>query len=239
MHPKVLAVETATEACSAALLIHNEVIVRFQHAPRQHTQLALPMLEAVLKEGGITLTDVDAIAFGCGPGAFTGLRIAAGIAQGLALSVDIPVVPVSTLAALAQHMVHQSVSSQRGQGIIASLDARMQEVYWGEYRRNSSGLVELIGEEQLGSPEKMLANTLDETQKIAIGSGWDVYASELFDKAYPDNLHIENGILPSAEYIAKLALPLFEQGKAVAAEDAQPVYIRNNVAKKSAYPDAV
>lgn len=234
MPPKILAIETSTEACSAALFMNEQVFVQFKHAPRQHTQLALPMLESVLKEGRIALKDVDAIAFGCGPGAFTGLRIAAGIAQGLALSVNIPVVPVSTLAALAQYAVHQSGSHQPGQGIIASLDARMQEVYWGEYQLNAAGLVELIGEEQLGSPETMLASTLGDTQKIAIGSGWDVYASKLFDKTYPDNLQIENGILPSAEYIAKLAVPLFEEGKVVTAEDAQPVYIRNNVAKKTA-----
>jgi tRNA threonylcarbamoyladenosine biosynthesis protein TsaB len=228
MSVKILAIETATEACSAALLISEQgkdeqIISRFQLAPREHTKLILPMLDDVLNEANITLDKVDAIAFGRGPGAFTGLRIAAGVAQGIALSVEKPVIPVSTLAALAlQARLHEDYDNQT---IVAALDARMQEVYWGCFKSQ-----ELLGEERVTKPQLMRDDLAEISSNIlAIGNGWDVYHNELSTK----DITLITDVLPSAQYIAQLALDLFRQGKYVDAELAQPVYIRDNVAEKN------
>ena len=227
---KILAIETATEACSAALLYSDDsnstsqVIVRFQLAPREHTQLILPMLDEVLDEANTSLTEVDAVAFGRGPGAFTGLRIASGIAQGLALAGDIPVIPVSTLAALAQCAINDVVE---GQSIIVALDARMDEVYWGEFVRQQDSLV-LKGKEQVSSPQNLIEYANTQKNILAMGNGWEVYFPEL-----PSNIRLMKARFPSAEHVAQLALPLLLSGKSVPPEEAQPLYIRNNVAKKS------
>lgn len=225
---KILAIETATEACSAALIIHRQgkdeqLIKRFQLAPREHTRLILPMLDDVLDEAGITLNGVDAIAFGRGPGAFTGLRIAAGVAQGIALAIDKPVIPVSTLSALAlQAMQHEGYNNQ---DIVAALDARMGEVYWASFKGT-----DLQGEERLSKPQ-IMQESLQNTPSaiLAIGSGWDVYREELMF----DNVTLVEDVLPSAGYVAQLAVKRFRQGNTVDAEAAQPVYIRDNVAEKS------
>ena len=172
--PNILAIETATEACSAALIISEngnmKVYERFQLAPREHTKLILPMLDEVLAEARIKLRDVDAIAFGRGPGAFTGLRIAAGIAQGLALSVDKPVIPVSTLQALATQALDESNFDEsnldecnKGDAtIISALDARMGEIYWGEFKFVDNRMI-LIGSERISRPE-ILEDTLSKKE---------------------------------------------------------------------------
>jgi len=137
---KIIAIETATEACSAAVIIKQDtetsIRKRFQLAPREHTKLILPMLDEVLDEFELRLTDMDAIAFGRGPGAFTGLRIASGIAQGLALSVDKPTIPVSSLKALALASQTGNTTQKNG-AVVAAIDARMGEVYWAEYSMNN------------------------------------------------------------------------------------------------------
>ena len=235
--PKILAIETATEACSAALIISENGDIkeyeRFQLAPREHTRLILPMLDEVLAEAGIKLLDVDAIAFGCGPGAFTGLRIAAGIAQGLALSVDKPVIPVSTLESLALQAVENHHKNESV--IISALDARMAEVYWGEFAFVDNRII-LIGNERVSSPE-ILEETLSKVscdKKItAIGSGWDVYDYELLKNDKLNNIVHLKDVFPNASAVAKTALSRFLDGNTLTPEDAQPVYIRNNVAQKS------
>ena len=145
---KLLALDTATEACSAALLVDDAIIERYELAPRRHAALILPMIEAVLAEAGIGVAQLDALAFGCGPGAFTGLRIAAGVAQGIALAGGLPVVPVSTLAAIACH----AVARYGVERVAAAIDARMGEVYWGTYRAARDGGVVLMGAERVCSP---------------------------------------------------------------------------------------
>ena len=227
---KILAIETATEACSAALLstdeaqVAQETKLRFQLAPREHTKLILPMLDEVLAESKTALSDVDAIAFGRGPGAFTGLRIASGIAQGIALAADIPVVAVSTLSTLAQQVLKDLANDQ---SVFVALDARMNEVYWGEFI-NKEGVIALKGQEQVTSPKILLEHSNTNHNVLAIGNGWEAYLSDL-----PENITLIKGAFPSAEHIAQLALPLFLSGKSVPPEDAQPIYIRDNVAKKS------
>src|SRR5215831_4430849 len=136
MTTRLLAIETATESCSAALLIGDAVIERCEIAPRRHAELILPMIESLLGEAGVTRRQIDGIAVGRGPGAFTGVRLAISVAQGLALGLDIPVVPVSSLAALAQ----DAPAKQSG-SILAVIDARMGEVYSGTFQRAPKGLV--------------------------------------------------------------------------------------------------
>ena len=124
---KILGIETATEGCSASVLCDGEVVERFEVAPQRHNELILPMCESLLSECEVVLTQLDAIAFGCGPGAFTGVRIAAGVTQGIALAHDLPVIPISTLANLAQQAF---AKSDRVQTVLPAIDARMSEVYW-------------------------------------------------------------------------------------------------------------
>ena len=239
MTTRILAIETASEACSASLHItdgaKSQVFSRIETTPRQHAKRILSMLDEVLDEAGIALSEIDALAFGRGPGAFTGLRIAAGVAQGVALSVDKPIVPVSTLAALAGQVMANK--NYQGEIVITALDARMGEVYWAVFKKNNKDGVELEGEERVSKPQVMfeqaVLNNAEDAKLLAIGAGWDAYAEELLADKKPENISHWEGIYPTATDIAQLAIPLFIEGKAVNAEEAQPVYIRNNVAKKS------
>ncbi len=245
---KILAIETASEACSASLLIsdadnNQKLYSQIELTPRQHAKKILSMLDKVLEEGHTDLKDIDAIAFGRGPGAFTGLRIAAGVAQGVALSVDKPVVPVSTLAALALQTIDEMKESgkeYKGEILATALDARMGEVYWGLFKLSDEKL-EPLCEEQVSKPQDML-NSLkamiamlekDNNQALAVGAGWDAYYAVLSQEDKLENIRHLINVFPTASSIAQLALRLLEKGEVVAPEDAQPVYIRNDVAKKS------
>jgi len=223
---RILAIETATEACSVALLLEDEVRERFEIAPRQHAALLLPFVESLLAAADIDLTGLDSIAFGCGPGSFTGLRIAAGVTQGLAFGADLPVVPVSTLAALAQGTVRQ----RGARAVLAALDARMKEVYWGAFRCDDSGLVDRLGGELVCSPHRVEVPTKDHW--VAAGSGWDSYADVLATRCSMASADIYRNQQPHAADVARLAARSFAQGQTVAAEQAIPVYLRNNVADK-------
>ena len=243
---KILAIETASEACSAALLIVGEdnnqrTFEQIELKPRQHAKLILSLLDTVLEEGNTSLKDVDVIAFGQGPGAFTGLRIAAGVAQGISLSVDKRVVPVSTLAALALQTVKELEKQEikyENEIIATALDARMGEVYWGLFILNGSK-IEALGEEQVSKPEIMLESLLKTVADmkschiLAVGEGWGAYQEEIFHDNNIENITHLKMLSPTASSIATLALPLYRDNKTVAPEDAQPVYIRNDVAKKS------
>jgi tRNA threonylcarbamoyladenosine biosynthesis protein TsaB len=222
---KILAIETATEACSAALEIEGSCIQRFEISPRRHTQLILPMIDELLHEADIKINELDAIAFGQGPGAFTGVRIAIGVVQGLAFAHDLPVIPVSTLAALAQHFARQH------DHIAAAIDARMQEIYWGLYKKNDSGLMQAIIEEKVCSPIDL--TVISEGNWFGVGSGWKTYPEELQYK-FNDNLSgFDGNVFPSAEDILTLAKPVFQQNKAISVEAATPVYLRNKIANKN------
>jgi len=222
---KILAIETATEACSAALDINDSCIQRFEVAPRQHTQLILPMIDELLQEADIKLNQLDAIAFGQGPGAFTGVRIAIGVVQGLAFAHDLPVIPVSTLAALAQHFAkeHSHVAS--------IIDARMQEIYWGLYKRNESGVMEAIIEDNISSPNDYPGAS--DSDWFGAGSGWKTYPKELQAKFDNNFLGFDANALPSAEDVISLAKPVYNDNKAISIEDAAPMYLRNKVANKN------
>lgn len=218
----LLALETATEACSAALAVDGDIRERFEVAPRGHSELILPMVDELMAEADISIEQVDAVAFGRGPGAFTGLRIAVGVTQGIAFGADLPVVPVSTLAALAQ-----GCESNR---VLAAIDARMDEVYWGAYERNSAGLMVLYGEEAVLPPGQV---PLPEGEGwFGVGTGWGSYSSILAEHC-GDKLEGWNGEnLPHAADVARLGIAGYNAGEVVKAELAIPVYLRDQVAWK-------
>jgi tRNA threonylcarbamoyladenosine biosynthesis protein TsaB len=217
----ILALDTATEACSAALYAQGDITSRFQVDPRGHARNILPMVEALLNAAGLAIRDLDAIAFGRGPGSFTGLRIAAGITQGLAFAAELPVIPVSTLATLAQGAQNDEV--------LTAIDARMQEVYWGAFRRDRDGVMQPVIEEAVCPPQQVTCPGRGEWQ--ARGSGWKAYAEALNDHCTGRILQYEPDALPHAADMIPIALQLYRQGRTVSAEQAVPVYLRDQVAQ--------
>jgi len=234
----ILAIDTATEACSAALYLNGVMTSRYQLAPREHSRLILGMVDELLAEANIAVTDIDAIAFGRGPGSFMGLRIAAGVVQGIAFSHDIPVIPISTLKAIAQRAYEETESSQ----VLVAIDARMDEVYWAAYQLKNQNWT-LLGEEQVISPDivatsiaALIADSAAEMSEpvdcVAAGTGWGAYADRLMVSHQFKESSILANCLPHAEDIAKLAVEEFKAGHTLSASEAIPVYLRNNVAKK-------
>jgi tRNA threonylcarbamoyladenosine biosynthesis protein TsaB len=223
---KLLAIETATEACSAALFVDGDIIERFEIAPQQHTKLILPMIDSLLAEAGLKPADLDGLAFGCGPGSFTGVRIATGVIQGIAFGLDIPVVPVSTLAALAQGFFNHNAADLNV--VFAAMDARLGEIFWGVYQRDAQGYARLIGQEAVSPASSVIC---PEVSGIGVGSAWSVYQNELQCRLGNRVSYFEAQHLPSARTVAKLGVHGFEQGLAVCAELAMPVYLRDKVAK--------
>ena len=221
---KLLALDTSTDACSAALLVGTEIREDFKLAPREHAKLILPMVDALLAEAGLSLSQLDAIAFGRGPGSFTGLRIAAGVAQGLAFGANLPVLPISTLAALAQG-AYTDLGATR---VLAALDARMSEVYWGVYQINNAGVMELHGAEQVCAPGEVVLPLGGEW--LGAGSGWKEYGAALRERCGTLVCTVMPERLPRAKDIALLGVTASQRGLAVSAEQAMPVYLRNQVA---------
>ena len=236
---KLLAVETSTQACSAALFIDGVVKECFELTSNEHTRLILPMIDSLMSDAGLKPQQLDALAFGCGPGSFTGVRIATGVIQGIAFGADLPVVPVSTLAAIAQDFFDKNNVKEQGERLKAKLtafnvaftamDARMGEIFWGVYQRDEQGFAELIGKESV-----TLAADVQFPDRIGVGvgSGWGVYKQELMTRLAGRVSYCEIDNLPRACVIARLGARGFEQGLAVAVEQAMPVYLRDKVAKK-------
>lgn len=222
---KLLAVETSTEACSAALFIDGKVNERFELAPKEHTKLILPMIDSLMAEAGLRPQQLDALAFSRGPGSFTGVRIATGVIQGIALGADLPVVPVSTLAAIAQDFF----DNNEDKVVFVAMDARMGEIFWGVYRRDALSYAELIGDEAVTPADSV---EFPDLTGVGIGSGWGVYPQELMIRLAERVSRYKADMLPRAGAIARLGARGFEQGLAVAVEQAMPVYLRDKVAKK-------
>ena len=222
---KLLAFETATEACSVALYLDGEVRERFEVAPRRHAELALPMAQALLDEAGIARAQLDAIAVGRGPGAFTGVRLAIALAQGIALALDRPVVPESTLAGLAA-----GAPADGPARILAAIDARMGEVYAGAFGRQGAALVTLDLERVL-APE---AVTLPESGPAGpwqgVGTGFAAAGGVLGQRLGADLVRLDPAALPRAADLARLAAVACAHGGAMAAERVEPAYLRDNVA---------
>lgn len=222
----LLALDTATEACSVALLHDGNVLSHYEVIPRLHAQRLLPMIKDLLAEAGVTLSALDAIAFGRGPGAFTGVRIAIGVVQGLAFALERPVLPVSNLAVLAQRAWRESGARQ----IASAIDARMDEVYWGCYRE-TGGEMRLAGIEAVLPPEQVALPDDATGEWFGAGTGWG-YAQRIAVKVAGSDPQL----LPHAQDLLTLATFAWERGEAVVADQAQPVYLRDKVATPKARP---
>ena len=227
---RILAVDTATESCSAALLIDGGgLLAREQRLDRGHAEAILPMVDELLKEAGTPLAALDAIAFGRGPGAFTGVRLAASVAQGLAFGAGVPVVPVSDLRALAQRALDVERAVDR---VLVCADARMHEVYWGCFERSAAGLARVVGEEQVGKPALVGLPT-----PWSAPAGAPVWGAGSGFAAYPgvraalgaQAAQVFADFLPRASEIARLAAAEVTAGRILPAEQALPVYLRDDV----------
>ncbi|MBQ0267562.1 tRNA (adenosine(37)-N6)-threonylcarbamoyltransferase complex dimerization subunit type 1 TsaB [Providencia huaxiensis] len=226
MSSRILAVDTATEACSVALWCDGDIISRFAISPREHTQKILPMVEDVLAEAGMGLSQLDALAFGRGPGSFTGVRIGVGIAQGLALGANLPMIGISSLMTLAEGAFRIEGHEQ----VLVAIDARMSEIYCAQYQRTAEG-------RWLGEDTEAVLLPDDFESKFAklsgrwgyAGTGWEAYPSLLNASATLANSHIT---LPDAQDMLPIAAQLWQQGKVVAVENVEPTYLRNEVTWK-------
>ena len=218
----LLAIETATEACSVALVHGETVIARSELAPRRHAERVLPMADELLAEAGLARHALDGIAVGRGPGAFTGVRLAISLAQGMAMALDVPVVTVSSLAALALEAQDEEAA------ILAVIDARMGEIYAACYRRTADGGLEALDQERVCTADTLVLPAASAWQ--VVGSGWATYAQVLGTRLGVAPIWAEGARYPQATHIAELAVREFRAGKAVAPELALPVYLRDKVA---------
>ncbi|MGC8121663.1 tRNA (adenosine(37)-N6)-threonylcarbamoyltransferase complex dimerization subunit type 1 TsaB [Marinobacter sp. VGCF2001] len=226
---KLLALDTSSEGCSAALWLDGRVTDRFELAPRGHTRLLMPMVRELLAEQQISPGELDALAFARGPGSFTGLRIATGVVQGLAWGLGIPVVPVSSLAAVALAAI-ENHALKDGDCVAVTFDARMGEVYWGAFRCEA-GLPVLLDEERVCPPAALSLPLDTHAAWYGAGKGWtlqDQMPPELVERLTV----IDDSLVPSAAQVAKLADQDMARGLSVPAEQAQPVYIRDEVTWK-------
>ncbi len=224
----ILAIDTSTEACSAALLRDDgQIFSEFEIAPRQHTRLLPKMMDTVLKASGLSKQSLTHCAFANGPGAFTGIRIAAATAQGIAIGLGIPVIQISTLATVAQACLLKYVVDNT----LVALDARMGEVYWAWYKRDKVGLAALHGTEKLTKLEDVI---LDPTTESGVSHGW-VIGSELWMARFPDcsSIKIDSELLPDASALSILAEQAVIENHYVSAENTSINYLRNRVAEKS------
>ena len=231
----LLALETSNDACSVALSTPQGISEVYELAPRRHAELLLPMVQQVLTQAGVDKRELQAIAYGCGPGAFIGVRIAASVTQGLALALQIPVLPVSSLAAMAQ------AQRERAATIVVANDARINEVYFAIYRspcadprasvtHSATCYVETIAADALLKPAAIDLSACDPAQSVVVGSAWQAYPKD-FSQRYPNFSFIAD-CYPRAAQVAELALRDWQAGVRLSAAEAQPVYLRDNVVQK-------
>jgi len=216
---KLLAIETSTEACSVAVYVDGEVMARHELAPRRHTQLVLPWADGLLAQAGLRKSQLDAIAVGRGPGAFTGVRLAIALVQGLALALDRPVLPVSTLAVLARQGC--------GERVLAAIDARMGEVYLGEFTRAGDGRMLAAGPETIVAPASA---PLPALPAFGVGTGFSAESGALVQRLGDMLAGFDAAALPHAADLAWLAAEAFARGEAVPPDQLEPAYLRDKVA---------
>ncbi|HET6430715.1 tRNA (adenosine(37)-N6)-threonylcarbamoyltransferase complex dimerization subunit type 1 TsaB [Dyella sp.] len=222
---KLLAIETSTESCSVALVHGDTLIARSELAPRRHAELVLPMADALLAEAGLARQALDAIAVGRGPGAFTGVRLGVSLAQGMAMALDVPVVTISSLAALAMEAPLDAGDAV----ILAVIDARMGELYVASYRRDGAGGLLPLDAERVCTAEALVLPTAAAWH--VVGSGWGTYAEVLRGRFGGSKIVSSDGVrFPQASHIAQMAVGEFLAGRAQAPELALPVYLRDKVA---------
>jgi tRNA threonylcarbamoyladenosine biosynthesis protein TsaB len=217
----ILALDTSTEYCSAALLHDGKLSFREEFAGQKHSELILPMIDTLLVESNLQLAHMDGVAFGAGPGSFTGLRIACGVAQGLAFGAGLPVVPVGTLLALAE--------ASGAPRVVACLDARMGEIYHAAYQRNAGGWSETAAPSVC---KAHAAPALEDGEWVGLGSGFAVYGDALAARYHGQLAQVRPQAFPHAREVAKLAVPVLAGGQGVPAEQALPLYVRDKVARK-------
>ena len=215
----ILALETSTELGSCALWRDGLITERYCPSGRSHSETLLPLVRELLGEAGLKIAQLDAIAFGVGPGAFTGLRVACGAAQGLAVAADIPLIPVTSLAALAK----QSAADR----VLALLDARMGEVYAGTYMRTGD-TYQLQGEIRVAAPGDV--ELPGDAGWLACGNAAEAYPA-LLERLLAAGISVQAGLLPTAAALARLAAPQAARGEWIDAAFAAPLYVRDKVAK--------
>jgi tRNA threonylcarbamoyladenosine biosynthesis protein TsaB len=214
---RILAIDTATERCSVALSLDGQLFERSEETPRAHADLVLPMVADVLEQARLKLADVTGIAYGRGPGAFTGVRIAIGVVQGLAFGANLPTVGISNLAAVAQQV------AQPDDEVLVCMDARMGEMYMGRFRlAPGETLVKAVDTESVRKPHDV---QYAQATRLA-GTGFTAYAAALPSTTLP----MHGSALPRAREILMLSEPEFRSGRAVSARHAEPIYLRDQVA---------
>ena len=217
---KILAIDTTTVACSVALMIDDHMEEIYQEAPRMHTHLILPMIDQLLREAELDLSQLDVLACTLGPGSFTGVRIGVGVAQGLAYGADLPVVGISSLAVLAQ----SAYRTHDAQYVLPALDAKMEEVYMGHYEINPAGVaVSLRGDAVLKPHAYRDAPATDDHGWVGIGSGWDVYREVLQG---PEVQRVIPKTHPHAQDMLPIAIPQYQANQILDSQDLQPIYLR-------------
>ncbi len=221
---KILAVDASTEACSAAVYVNGEIVERLTLAPRKHIELLMPMTKEVVEAAEIELSELHGLAFSVGPGSFAGLRIACGFVQGLGAGLNIPIVPVSTLAALAYPVLEENPEAM----VMPMLDAKMNEVYWAIYALDQDGELIIIEEDQVASLEDVYQKLADrDLSLLAVGDGWALDAEAL---STLNATLIEDRHYPRAGDIALLAKKDLTKGLGLYADQVAPVYLRHNIA---------
>ena len=221
---RLLAVDTATEACSVALDLDGRVLSRFDDAGRSHTQQMLPMVHGLMVEGAVRFADLQGLVCGVGPGSFAGVRIGVGFVKGLALSLGLPVVAVGSLEMLAQDAIDAGATR-----VLCAIDARMDEVYLGAYEKGMDGLAHAMTAPWLSAPRAFRFPAAGPW--VAVGTGWGRYESELKSDAAGVVLQrVDGAALPRAAAALRLARAAFERGQAVDADALAPLYLRDKVA---------
>ncbi len=223
---KFLALDTSTEACSVALALDGQILALDEVCPQQHSKRILPMIQQLLADAGVSLNQLDGIIFGRGPGSFTGVRIGVSVAQGLAFGADLPVFGVSTLAAMAQAAAVQQNATE----VIAAIDARMAEVYIAAFTLGEAGLMQAITPEIAAKPAalpEVLTSLSFTSQVLGVGTGWQTYPQALQQLA--PALITDSILYPSAQFMLPFASRAWQQQLFVSAEQAEPVYVRDEV----------
>lgn len=228
-----LAIDASTEACSVALQVNKKIYSCYELCPQSHSLQLLPMVDKLLKEANITLSQCNGLIFGRGPGSFTGVRIGVGVAQGLAFAADLPVIGVSSLQAMAQlaYIKHQQTK------VFATIDARMGEVYNGYFELDQHNIMQAHRladqQDEAVTAPALVHQRLDKIVAMpvyGVGTGWDAYPENL--SSLKTNDGTPDILFPSAEAMLIIGIAALERGDGVNAEDAQPVYVRDTVSWK-------
>lgn len=227
---KLLALDTSSVACSVAVGIDDAIIERYEEQPREHTRLLVPMIQGVLQEAELTLSELDAIVLGNGPGSFIGMRIAASVAQGLAYGSGLNIVPVSSLAAVAAQVFADGEAAE----VVVTQDAHMSEVYLGGFERGQNGLPAELISERLQVQDCIAELNYDAAgPRVAAGAGWQCYPALLAkNKARLDT--VSDRLYPRAQYLLGLGAQGLGTGLAIGPAELIPAYLRQKVAEKPA-----